>query len=312
MSRVLLTGASGFIGRHCLALLRSRGHEVHAVSRRPPSGSDFQGAIWHAADLLQPAVPAELVRRANPDFVLHLAWYAVPGKYWDALENQDWLRASLELVAACAARASTRLVAAGSCAEYGLTAGECTEESTPPSPSSHYTRAKHALSVRILQSVRESALDAAWARVFFLYGPHEDPVRPFPFVIRALLRGEPAPCSEGTQVLDYLHVEDVASALVTVLHSGFRGPVNVGSGVSHTLRQVFQTIGNQIGRAELLQFGARPGPTPPHRLWANTRRLNEKLGWSPRYDLSSGLKQTIDWWRAQEGFADSNSPPNAR
>jgi len=302
MSRVLLTGAGGFIGRHCLPLLLANGHEVHAVARRPPSGSDFEGAIWHAANLLQPGIPADLVRRTNPDFVLHLAWYAVPGKYWNAPENEDWLRSSLELLGACAGRPSTRLVAAGSCAEYGLTAGECTEDLTPLSPSSLYTQSKQSLGAKIMRTSREAGLDAAWARVFFLYGPHEDPVRPFPSVIRALLRGESAPCSEGTQVLDYLHVEDVASALVAVLLSPFRGAVNVGSGVPHTLRAIFETIGNLIGRPELLRFGERPGPIPPHHLWANTRRLSSDVGWAPRFDLASGLRHTIEWWRRTPGF----------
>jgi len=297
MSRVLLTGASGFIGRHCLALLAAHGHEVHAVAHRKPAGKDFAQALWHPMDLLEPGGPAGLVQRTNPDLVLHLAWYAVPGKYWNAPENQDWVRASLELVGACAARPATRLVSAGSCAEYGLTAGECSEESTPLSPSAPYPVSKGKLGARVLEISRQSGLSAAWARIFFLYGPHEDPTRPVAFVVRALLQGEPAPCSEGKQLLDYLHVEDVASALVTVLESEIQGAVNVGSGVPATLRKVFETIGEQLGRSELLQFGARPGPVPPYRLWANTRRLNQELGWAPRFNLASGIENTIEWWR---------------
>src|ERR1700730_9500409 len=97
MTKVLLTGASGFVGRHCLQLLISQGYEVHALSRRPPP-IDGSASTWHELDLLKPGCAAELLRRVRPDFLLHLAWYTAPGKFWEARENIDWVRASLELL----------------------------------------------------------------------------------------------------------------------------------------------------------------------------------------------------------------------
>jgi nucleoside-diphosphate-sugar epimerase len=298
MSRVLLTGASGFIGRHCLPILRAKGYEVHAVARRRPPGQEFAGIIWHEMDLLEPGCAAELIRQARPESLLHLAWYAVPGSFWEAAENVDWVRASLELASAFTRSRGARLVAAGSCAEYDLSSGECSEDAIALSPSTLYGASKQALGKLLQVSSAQSGLSFAWGRIFFLYGPHEHPARPLAYVVRSLLKGEPAACTEGTQILDFLHVEDVASALVALLESKVCGPVNIASGVPISLRTVFETIGRQLGRPELIQFGARESGSTPYRIWANTRRLTGEVGWAPRFTLDSGVEQTIAWWRA--------------
>jgi nucleoside-diphosphate-sugar epimerase len=248
-------------------------------------------------DLLEPGCAGRVIGQVRPERLLHLAWYAVPGNFWEAQENVEWARASRELLHAFIQGGGARMAAAGSCAEYDMTAGECVESKTPLLPKTLYGRSKHEAQRALEAAEKPSGLSAAWGRVFFMYGPHENPARPVPYVVRSLLKGEPAVCSEGTQVLDFLHVEDVASALVALLESGVQGPVNIGSGIPVTLREVFETIGTQLGRPELIQFGAREAGAQPYRLWARTRRLSEELGWTPRYSLSSGLENTIEWWR---------------
>ena len=91
MKSVLLTGASGFIGRHCLAPLLSRGYEVHAISSRT-ARRPLADVHWHIADLLDYSQITELVREVKPAHLLHLAWYAEPGRYWQAPENLRWVQ----------------------------------------------------------------------------------------------------------------------------------------------------------------------------------------------------------------------------
>jgi nucleoside-diphosphate-sugar epimerase len=145
--------------------------------------------------------------------------------------------------------------------------------------------------------VRDRQVSAAWPRVFFVYGPNEHPLRLVPSVVTSVLRGEQARCSHGRQVRDYLHVSDVASALVTILDSDLQGAVNVSSGHATRLRDISLAIGQRLGRPELIQLGAlpvRPNDVPLV-IGANERLRN--LGWRPHFDLESGLRHTIEWWR---------------
>jgi nucleoside-diphosphate-sugar epimerase len=223
----------------------------------------------------------------------------VPGKFWEAQENLEWVRASRELLCAFAEHGGKRFVAAGTCAEYAPNAGECVEHVTPLLPNTLYGTCKHEFQQILHSSAAQSGLSSAWGRIFFLYGPHEDPSRLAAYVIRSLLRRDPALCSDGKQVLDFLHVEDVAAAFIALLESEAQGPVNIGSGKPTQLRTMLEEIGRRLGRLELIHFGARATNSETSRLWANVERLETETDWSPRYDLTSGIAQAIEWWRCR-------------
>ena len=299
MKRVLVTGATGCVGRHALPLLVARGWDVHAVASRqtPP---DVAGVTWHRADLLDRDAAVTLVDRARATHLLHLAWYIAPGKWAAAPENFDWVSASLALVRAFRAAGGTRLVTAGSCLEYDWNYGYCSEARTPCAPHTIYGTCKHALQLLTTALSSDGTMSSAWGRIFFLYGPHEHPDRLVASVTRSLLAGEPARTSHGNQVRDYLYAGDVADAFAALLESDVTGPINIASGRAIRLRDIVERIGELMGRPDLIRLGAIPAATTDVALVvADATRLQSALRWQPGVDLDAGLTKTIDWWRAQ-------------
>jgi nucleoside-diphosphate-sugar epimerase len=298
MKRVLLTGATGFIGRHCVPVLLRHGYEVHVISRQAQLNS-VAGLYEHQADLLDASALAAVMRQMSPTHLLHLAWNPVsPGWASETGEaSLPWIQASLRLARLFAELGGQRAVLAGTCAEYDWNYGQCLEDSTPTRPATAYGRGKHALQVALEEYCRRNPLSHAWARIFFVYGPHEHPQRLVASVIRSLLRRKPARCSHGNQIRDYLYVGDVAQALVTLLGSEVKGAVNVGSGKPLRLRDLVMRIAEKLGLSDLVQFGVLPpGPLEARAVVADIRRLTQAAGWQPRYDLDGGLDETILWW----------------
>jgi nucleoside-diphosphate-sugar epimerase len=294
LSRVLLTGASGFIGRHALTALSDAGHEVHAVARR--RCADTPGVIWHEADLL---ASCAVVSEVAPEILLHLAWYAEHSKFWDAPENVRWVQASLELLQAFAAAGGQRVVMAGTCAEYEWSR-ELYPEAAPLRPSTLYGAAKHGLHTVAAAYAQQVGLSLAWGRLFFLYGPFEAPARFVPSLVRALLAGERAPMTAGTQRRDFMHVADAGAAFAALADSALTGAVNVASGEGVELHELASLIAVHSGAPSLLGIGELPlREGDPPSLVADTSRLREELGFRPRLSLDAGLKDTIAWWHAR-------------
>ena len=297
MKKVLLTGATGFVGRHCLPSLLASGYEVHAVSSKVPPRSTA-GQRWHQADLLDTKQVAEVVATVQPTHLLHLAWYAVPGKYWTSTENLRWVQASLSLLQAFALNGGRRVVAAGSCAEYDWDYGYCSEKVTPLRPATLYGVCKNSLRNMLGAFAEQADLSAAWGRIFFLYGPHEYPERLVASVIRSLLQDEPARCTHGNQIRDFLYIQDAADAFVALLESEVTNSVNIASGQPVALKEVINKIARKLNRQELIQLKVIPAPAnEPSLLAADVSRLAKEVNWAPKYSLCEGINVTIEWWR---------------
>ena len=297
--RVLVTGASGFIGHHALHPLLTQGFEVHAVAKSPRENEN--GIVWHSADLLD--VEAEkLCAEVKATHLLHLVWYAVPGLYWTSPENERWVQATLALVEAFQKNGGKRAVLAGTCAEYDWqNLPERIGEDTPISPSSLYGACKHRAHELCETFSKETGMSLAWGRIFFLYGPGEPKERLVPSVINALLEGKEARTTSGEQIRDFLHVEDVANAFTVLLESNAEGAVNIASGEAIAIKDLIQEIGTLLGKSDLLRLGALPSrANEPARIVARAERLTNEVGFHPRYSLSEGLTQTIEWWKANK------------
>jgi nucleoside-diphosphate-sugar epimerase len=229
---------------------------------------------------------------------LHLAWIATPGQFWGSQLNLEWLASSVSLVDAFYRRGGARALGVGTCAEYAWGTQDYSEEDSPLVPDTVYGRCKHALGLAFSAAAAAHCASAAWARLFFPYGPGEPQQRLIPSVIRGLLRDEAVDCTAGTQVRDFVFVEDVADALVALLESNAPGEFNVGSGRAASIRDVVAVIVAQLGRDHLVHFGTRdPPPGDPPRVVANITKLQHATGWRPQTTIDVGVGRTIDYWR---------------
>ena len=305
-ARVLVTGASGLVGRHCLPLLREQGAEVHAVTSRPATDAD--GVRWHQADLLDHRAVGELVAHVRPQCLLHLAWLTAPGEYRTSPQNTRWAEASLELVRQFAACGGGRTVIAGTCLEYGPSETTCREEATPLAPTTPYGRAKLDLWQAVEELAHREELSVAWGRIFYLYGPHEDPRRFVASVVRSVLAGRRGAVLErraGARLSARGRRGGGARATARCRRAR-RGQYRVGpdgGGQASGAGDWPLVVAAGIGTAGSVPAAAGEPPV----LAADVTRLRHEVEWRPAFDLRRGLQHTIDWWRRLRRFLMSHN-----
>ena len=300
--RVLVTGATGLIGSHVARLLLREGCEVHTLVRETSDSwriDDIASKLKIRRGDLSEMDIARYAESLRPEACIHCAWFVQPGEYLRSVQNVSMMDATLRLALGLADVGCRRFVGVGTCFEYELVA-ERLAETSRIGPTNLYSACKVGTGLALEQIARLGSMSAAWARVFYLYGPHEAPQRLFPSVILALLEGTSKKVTAGAQVRDFTHVEDVAAALWAVARSSIQGPVNVGSGVPVTVKEVVTRIASIVGRPELIELGALPySPGDPMFVCSNNSRLMSECAWSPRFQLDEGLRQTIGWWREE-------------
>jgi nucleoside-diphosphate-sugar epimerase len=298
--RVFVTGASGFIGAHLVSILLEAGCEVAilAVSDdnlwRLREVVDRLRVLRGDLDSIDAFAPG--LTDFRPDACIHLAWYVEPGKYLESPLNLNCVMNSLSLLQLLIQIGCQQVVMTGTCAEYDTDTGHL-KETSPTNPVTLYAASKLSLGILGQQLAKGTGTRFAWARLFYLYGPQEDERRVVPALIKSLLRSEPFPVSAGTQIRDYLHVEDVASALWFIAGSGLEGTFNISSGVPVTMRSLMEVIGNSLGKTDLIRFGAVQSRVwEPEFICGDNQKLRQ-LGWQPKYSLHDGLMETIKWWQ---------------
>lgn len=257
--RVLLTGATGFVGRQVLATLCKADVDLLLVVRDGSESCLPQATvakIVHTPDLFKESAEWWAVACQGVDIVIHVAWYAEPGLYMQSPKNLDCLAGTLQLASGCVKAGVPRFVGIGSCSEYDMRVGHLSID-TPLRPATPYAGAKAATFLALSTFLPQQSIAFAWARLFYLYGEGEDARRLVPYLRTRLSAGEPAELTSGTQIRDYLDVVDAGKQIAALALGTVTGAINVCSGHAQTVRQLAEQIADEYGRRDLLRFGVR-------------------------------------------------------
>ncbi len=258
---ILLTGATGFVGRQVLRALVEWGCRVQVVVRDGKQTS-LAGLAGVEGVVSSPDIFAEgdgWWRGAcrGVDTVIHAAWYAEPGLYLQSPKNRDCLAGTMRLAQGAIAAQVRRFVGVGTCFEYDLSLGRLGVEA-PLKPTTPYAQAKVEAFTALSKLLRAQGMEFAWCRLFYLYGEGEDERRLVPYLRAKLKAGEPAELSGGTQIRDFLDVREAGRMIAGVALGSTTGPVNICSEEGITVRALAERIADEYGRRDLLRFGARP------------------------------------------------------
>jgi nucleoside-diphosphate-sugar epimerase len=293
-SRVLVTGARGFIGTHLLERLRAHGAEIHAASRRAATSED--AVTWHEFDLSDIDAVRRVVTNTAPEVVFHLAGDSRAARGLDLVDPtfRSNLVGTVNLLSVIAELGSARVVLAGSLEEPD--AGE--------PPSSPYAASKLAARSYAELFRNVIGLPVVVLRVFMVYGPKQQDLRKLvPSVILSLLRGQPPQLTSGRREIDWVYVGDVADAFVAAAlaedQDAAAASVDVGSGTTCTIRSVVEQLVRLIDPRIVPSFGAIEDRTLEQVRVADVETAAREIGWRPQVDLREGLERTVSWYRTR-------------
>ena len=271
--RIFVTGASGFIGSELCRQAVAAQHEVLRLEK-PSRLNDL---------------PLDLISSFKPEVAVHCAWIATPDIYADSLENEVLRSQSIELFRALSFHGLKHFIGCGTCAEYAPSPFVLDEDHSTLAPSSRYARAKHEFHGDLSSAALELSVRLTWARIFFPYGHGEHPNRLISTLFRSFQEGRRENLRSRGAVRDYIHVEDVASALLLFATSHATGCFNIGTGEGVTVGEVEAEVARLCSRSELVEAAPRFVARSSDDSFVASNRKLRALGWTPRYKLSEGL-----------------------
>jgi len=292
--RVLITGASGFLGGHLAERLASVGARLHLVSRStPPSGLP---GCWHRQDLSDARETERLLRRIEPELIFHLTSESRGGTELDNVlpTFRNDLACAVNCMVAATIVRCRRTIIIGSLEEPD---GQSGIASVAPAALTPYAVAKYAGHMYADFFRIAYGLPLVMVILFMTYGPRQKPFKVIPYTILTLLAGGQPRLSSGKRLVDWIYVNDAIDCLVA---AGTASDVDgktfeVGSSELVSIASMTNLIASLIPGNRGILFGAEPDRG--HNRVANIEPAAQYLGWRPRTPLRQGLEATIDWYR---------------
>jgi len=303
--RVLVTGASGFVGANLTRRLIAEGHDVHLILRPKHSSwrlAGLHGVAIHESELSDAAGVAHAVREIRPEWIFHLAAH---GSYPTETSVQEIVETNLigtiNLVEACLEHGFECFVNTGSSSEYGLK-DSAPGETDLINPNSPYAVTKAAATIYCGFAARDHGARIRTLRLYSVYGPWEEPTRLIPTLIVSGLHNRLPPLVDPKVARDFVYVDDICDAYLAAAADTTAAPdaiFNVGTGIQSSLEQVVSVARRLLAIDAEPQWGTMPNRAWDTTTWvADSKKIQHELGWEPPHALEAGLAATIDWFRA--------------
>lgn len=292
-TRVLISGASGFIGSHCFKYLHENNYDVYGLTGN--RGKLENKVNFYYVDYSQKSKILELFAELKPTHLIHCAWIATPGVFWASEKNIECITNSINLFQAFCESGGQKILSIGSCAEYEWNSSPYSEMNSLSVPSTIYGKSK-LCTLNALAAIKDIySIDYVWARLFFPYGPGEPEDKLISSVIKAILNKKTIECSPGDQIKDFIYINDVVSAIVKLLFNGSAtGVFNIGSGKGCSVRDVIEIIIDKMkGKDYVCYTPSMARSDEPEELVADVARLKTVCDWQQEISLSEGIDRTI-------------------
>lgn len=292
--RILITGASGFVGEPILRLLGQNRHDILAISRSAPEYAIAQNIHWLQADLNEPLSYRETIKKMAPEIVIHLAWSGIPDfSFEQSLQN---LNSSLNLLSYVVnLGCCKKVLVSGSCFELNKLNGVCSESDIGV-PKDDFTWAKHALMNWLKVRCVSEGIVLAWLRIFYVYGPKQRSGSLIPIILRNLKEGKLPDLRTPKNSNDFIYVDDVAEAFSKSVELDIpSGIYNLGSGNSTSVIDVCKIAEKIVRNTDELATNLASHTADMSssvNFWADCHQANELLGWRARTSLHDGIAQT--------------------
>lgn len=246
---------------------------------------------WLPGDLGNVSVK-ELAARQS-EICVHSAWITTPGVYLESPENFAFRDDSLQFLRRAAEAGVKHIVGLGTCIEYQISGQPLSEDRSPIAPATTYAKCKNELRAAMEIEAKAGGFSFGWGRVFYPYGPGEHPSRLASSIVQKLGRGEKVFLKTPQSRKDYIYIEDLAAALLTVVEKKFSGTINLGTGTGTTIREIARMTGKMMGKEDLIGEANPPETDPLGDVVADASKL-EALGWRPKTDLEQGIVKLLE------------------
>lgn len=285
--RILITGATGLIGKEALPYLLQKEYEVYALTTKRHEEEKFVN--WLQCDICDNNSLKQVFREIKPEYLLHFAWIT-GGDYLTNTQNIALKDAGINLLKCFKENDGKRAIYAGTCFEYDLT-GEILKETTKLNPKTLYAQCKNELREYCEKYAQENNLSFGWGRIFYVYGHKEKSTRLTASIIDSLKNNTEFYIGSPNNQLDYMYTKDIAQAFIAFLESSYEGSVNICTGQGVFLKDYALKIQEFTGKEDLIKFDN--DKKAELKIIGDNTILKTKIGFIPQYSLGDGLKEIL-------------------